>query len=270
MAKGAPYFPFYVDAWLDDESIFDMGLECEGAYVRILAAMWKRGGSIQDKPALICNLLRIKPAKWRKIRTVLVDETGVICAQNGQLLNEKLTKERQLFEKKSKKNAENASGLRSKNDETASTSTNENNETGGANAERTLSDRRAIQDIEGEVDTEGDNSLSHSAESGSEKELGDQPLSKHFASEDFRSAWDAWVGKQEAANFRRMDPFTQESQLLELNAFETEEAIAMVRFSTGRTNCNNLIIDGSHKPKPKKSVGSAGGRGILEGASEYD
>jgi len=40
MAKTAPYFPFYVDDWLDSDEVFDMGLECEGAYCRLLAIMW--------------------------------------------------------------------------------------------------------------------------------------------------------------------------------------------------------------------------------------
>jgi len=58
MAKTAPFFPFYVDDWLEDEAIFDIGLECEGAYIRLLAAMWKRGGSIPDKQNWCCNILR--------------------------------------------------------------------------------------------------------------------------------------------------------------------------------------------------------------------
>lgn len=247
MARKAPYFPFYVDAWLDDEAIFDMGLECEGAYVRILAAMWRRGGSLQDKPSLLCNLLRIKPARWRKIRAVLVDETGVISAQNGRLLNEKLTKEWQLFEKKSQKNAQNASGSRLKNGETASTSPNKNNETGVANAERTQGGRGAIQEGEENRQLEGDNSLSHYASESEIALSGDGPRSKHFASEAFQAAWRCWTGKQREQNHRVLDAWTQESQLYDLDQFETDEAVAVVRYSTGRTECYNLITDGSHR-----------------------
>jgi uncharacterized protein YdaU (DUF1376 family) len=107
MAKSAPYFPFYPDDWLDDESIFDMGLECEGAYIRLLAAMWKRGGSLNNDPYLICNILRCKPAKWKKIKAILIDYK-VIILEDDRLFNERLTKELHFFNEKSQKNSQNA------------------------------------------------------------------------------------------------------------------------------------------------------------------
>ncbi len=83
------YFKFYPDDWLDSDSIFEMTLEEEGAYIRLLAAMWKLGGSIADSQKRICNILRCRPAKWKKIRAALVDEFGVIKSIDGRLVNAK-------------------------------------------------------------------------------------------------------------------------------------------------------------------------------------
>lgn len=81
---------------------------------------------------------------------------------------------------------------------------------------------------------------------------------RHFENEEFKAAWDSWKAKQAEANFRPMDEVTEEAQLYSLESFDTEEAIAIVRFSTSRTNCRNLITNGDHKPKesgrPKKSI----------------
>jgi hypothetical protein len=50
-----------------------------------------------------------------------------------------------------------------------------------------------------------------------------------------------------------MDSFTEQAQLYELEAFETSDAIAIVRFSLSRTNCRNLITNGDHKPRARGS-----------------
>jgi len=133
MANSAPYFPFYADDWLDDERIFDMSLECEGAYIRILAAMWKRDGMLPDKENLCCNILRCRPAKWKKIRKTLLD-SGVIQLENERLFNERLTQELQLFNEKSKKNVENANKRWSKETKTEPKKPFKNNESDNATA----------------------------------------------------------------------------------------------------------------------------------------
>jgi len=106
--KKAPYFQFYPNDWLDSERIFDMGLECEGAYIRLLAAMWKRSGFVPDKPTWCCNLLRCKPSTWKKIRRVLVDDLGVVLVKDSTLFNSRLLEEVKVFEQKRKKNKANA------------------------------------------------------------------------------------------------------------------------------------------------------------------
>ena len=134
MKNKAPYFPFYVDDWLDNDDVFSMGLECEGAYIRLLAALWKRGGTLPDNPRLICNLLRIKPAKWKKIRAALVDEFGVISYENGTFFNQRLIEELKVFSEKSEKSSRSASKRWDKNDKTGTEKPNKINETEHANA----------------------------------------------------------------------------------------------------------------------------------------
>ena len=105
MAKSIPYFPFYAQDWLENEVIFDMSLEEEGAYIRLLASMWSRGGSIPDKVQFCCNVLRCKPSKWKKIKAVLI-ENGCIFEREGRLFNPRLSEELKLFSEKNAKKSE--------------------------------------------------------------------------------------------------------------------------------------------------------------------
>jgi len=75
-------------------------------------------------------------------------------------------------------------------------------------------------------------------------------LSPHGKDPEFQKAWKAWIAKQSAKN-GRIDLWTQRGQLKEIARFSTEDAIAMVEYSTSRTNCANLITNGDHKPKPR-------------------
>ena len=83
-------------------------------------------------------------------------------------------------------------------------------------------------------------------------------LSLHGEDPDFQKAWKAWIAKQSARS-GRIDVWTQQGQLKELARFSTEEAIAVVEYSTSRTNCMNLITNGDHKPKPQ-SYSSGGSK----------
>ena len=131
MGRSAPYFPFYADDWLDDQNIFDMGLECEGAYIRLLSAMWKREGYIPDQSNWCCNILRCKPAKWKKIRLVLID-SGVIILENERLFNQRLLKELLFFNEKSQKNVRNAHKRWSEHSKNNSKNSNKINESSDA------------------------------------------------------------------------------------------------------------------------------------------
>ena len=108
MSKGSPYFPFYPTDWLDSHQIFNYTLEQEGAYIRLLAAAWKMGGSIPSNDRWICNILRCKPSQWKRIKTVLFAEGGAFYLENDQWFNSRLSEELKLFQQKSQKNVENA------------------------------------------------------------------------------------------------------------------------------------------------------------------
>jgi hypothetical protein len=85
-------------------------------------------------------------------------------------------------------------------------------------------------------------------------------LSSHGMDYRFQKAWGAWLAKQ-AAKSRRMDAWTEQGQLKELERFATDEAIAIVEYSTSRTNCVNLITNGDHKRAPPEAK-SRGGRKV--------
>lgn len=94
---------------------------------------------------------------------------------------------------------------------------------------------------------------------GSRKgEEGSNPLSlsKHFLAEDFKKAWHLWLQKQRHERHGvPVDAATEEASLYELESFPTDEAIAIVRYSTSRTNCKNLITNGDHRKKPQTKEG---------------
>jgi hypothetical protein len=71
-------------------------------------------------------------------------------------------------------------------------------------------------------------------------------LSSHKEDPNFQNAWRSWIAKQSAKS-GRIDQWTQQGQLKELERFSTEEAIAVVEYSTSRTNCVNLITNGDHR-----------------------
>lgn len=80
-------------------------------------------------------------------------------------------------------------------------------------------------------------------------------LSSHGKDPAFKQAWNAWIRKQ-AAKSGKMDPWTEQGQLKELERFAIEEAIAIVEYSTSRTNCVNLITNGDHKKKATRLLDS--------------
>jgi uncharacterized protein YdaU (DUF1376 family) len=93
-------------------------------------------------------------------------------------------------------------------------------------------------------------------------------LSKHGMNPSFQKAWTSWKQKQ-AVKSGKMDVWTEQSQLKELERFETDEAIAVVEYSTSRTNCVNLITNGDHRrarasPLEDPSAGTAKGKAIVE------
>jgi len=80
-----------------------------------------------------------------------------------------------------------------------------------------------------------------------------------FDTPQFRDAWTLWRDKQRSTNFRDLDPATEQVQLMKLSDYECSDAIELILFCVGKTNCKNLIFDGSHKQQQRQAV-SANGR----------
>ena len=137
MKMSAPYFKFFPNDWLDSETVFLMTLEEEGAYIRTLALMWKRGGSVPDDPRWVSNGLRCTQGKWKKIRAKFL-EIGVLNIKDSELFNPKLSEILQVFQEKSEKSSS-SSKIRWENEYKKG---NEINESLDANALRTQSHNR--------------------------------------------------------------------------------------------------------------------------------
>ena len=134
MSKHPPYFPFYPDDWLESDAVCDMGYECNGVYLKLLCLMWKKGGFIPDRGDWCCRALWLKPAKWKKIRGILVSDFGVIQVENERLFNERISEELRVFNEKSQKSVEKANKRWNKVRQNNHEKVNKINETSNATA----------------------------------------------------------------------------------------------------------------------------------------
>lgn len=74
----APAMPMYWDAYLADTT--HLTTEEHGAYMLLLAAMWRRNGSVPDDDKDNARILGLTPAKWRKIKARLI---GFLVIEGG-------------------------------------------------------------------------------------------------------------------------------------------------------------------------------------------
>jgi uncharacterized protein YdaU (DUF1376 family) len=97
----APSMPMFWDAYLADTT--HLSTEEHGAYLLLLAAMWRRDGSVPDDDKDNARILGLTVAKWRKIKArlepFLVIENGCISQKNLQKIwkktQEKISKNAQ-------------------------------------------------------------------------------------------------------------------------------------------------------------------------------
>lgn len=135
MAAPLPWFPFYVDAWETDERIDALTLEEQGAYLRLLLWQW-REGSISSDVAFVAGKLSVRSAKAglslserRAIAKRLLRLFFVPCGDGpGRVVNPKLAEVYSLQVSKSEKASQVAREAAARR---------------AANAERSLSKRRA-------------------------------------------------------------------------------------------------------------------------------
>lgn len=65
-----PYMQLYVDNFVCDTT--HLTTEQVGAYMLLLAAMWKQGGELPNDPKILARIARIAPARWSKISGLIM------------------------------------------------------------------------------------------------------------------------------------------------------------------------------------------------------
>jgi len=87
-----PYMRFFVDDYCN--ATISLTIEEQGAYMRLLCAMWKHGGKVVHDDAVIAKILPIHINKWRKIKPRLMPFLST--DEEGHLLQSRLVAEYQF------------------------------------------------------------------------------------------------------------------------------------------------------------------------------
>jgi uncharacterized protein YdaU (DUF1376 family) len=85
--SSAPSMPMFWDAYLADTT--HLSTEEHGAYLLLLAAMWRRNGSVPDNDRDNARILGLTPAKWRQTKARLAP---LLIIENGQITQKNLLK----------------------------------------------------------------------------------------------------------------------------------------------------------------------------------
>lgn len=97
--------PMYWDAYLADTT--HLTTEEHGAYLLLLAAMWRRNGSVPDDDKDNARILGLTVAKWRKIKARLCSTISGFHVSDGEISQEKLQKTWQKTQETIEKNRSN-------------------------------------------------------------------------------------------------------------------------------------------------------------------
>ena len=101
----APAMPMYWDAYLADTT--HLTTEEHGAYMLLIAAMWRRNGCVPDDDKDNARILGLTKAKWLKIKARLTSTISGFCANGDTITQEKLLKTWKITQEKIEKNAAN-------------------------------------------------------------------------------------------------------------------------------------------------------------------
>lgn len=141
----APAMPLYWDAYLADTT--HLTTEEHGAYLLLLAAMWRRNGSVPDDDRDNARILGLTPAKWRKVKARLTQTVSGFHVEGGTIWQEKLQKTWKNTQEKIDKNRENgARGGNAKH--------NKNNNLAQANGSVSLKRNSSIPEPEPDITLE--------------------------------------------------------------------------------------------------------------------
>lgn len=98
----APSMPMYWDAYLADTT--HLTTEEHGAYMLLLAAMWRRNGWVPDDDRDNARILGLTIGKWRKIKVRL---SGFLMFREGEISQKKLLETWENTQEKIEKNRTN-------------------------------------------------------------------------------------------------------------------------------------------------------------------
>lgn len=101
----APAMPMYWDAYLADTT--HLTTEEHGAYLLLLAAMWRRNGEVPDDDRDNARILGLTPAKWRKVKARLTATIDGLSVENGTISQKNLRKIWENTQEKIEKNRQN-------------------------------------------------------------------------------------------------------------------------------------------------------------------
>lgn len=134
--------PMYWDAYLADTT--HLTTEEHGAYMLLLAAMWRRNGAVPDDDKDNARILGLTPAKWRKVKARFMATISGFAIENGTITQEKLQKTWKNTQEKIDKNRVNgAKGGRGLS--------NKVNDLDEANASKSLNPNASIPEPEPDI-----------------------------------------------------------------------------------------------------------------------
>ena len=178
----APSMPMYWDAYLADTT--HLTTEEHGAYLLLLAAMWRRNGSVPDDDKDNARILGLTVAKWRKVKARLSD---FLIVSDGEITQKKLQETWENTQEKIEKNRANgAKGGRA--------AARNNKDLGQANATNSLKPKATIPEPEPEPYKEKDTKVSLAKKRGNRlpddwflpKEWGEWAVSEGYGLEQIR------------------------------------------------------------------------------------
>jgi uncharacterized protein YdaU (DUF1376 family) len=190
----------YWDAYLADTT--HLTTEEHGAYMLLLAAMWRRNGVVPDDDKDNARILGLTPVKWRKIKARLMATISGFIVENDTITQEKLQKTWKNTQEKIDKNKQNgAKGGRA--------AASNNNDLGQANATVSVKPKSSIPEPEPEpVKKESTNVL--------------LAQSSSFSASDFQDFWDAYPHR----NGKKGRPNAEKSFARAIKSGATLEQIA--------------------------------------------
>lgn len=92
----APFMQLYVADYLGDTQ--HLTTEQHGAYLLLLMTMWRAGGSLPDDDTKLARIVRLTPARWRRIKG---DVIAFFETEDGRLTQKRLAAELKKTKEKS-------------------------------------------------------------------------------------------------------------------------------------------------------------------------